>query len=779
MASLLARDVDERARMRALLASLSLLLAACSIDAGGRGDADRHPLGKADASGSCKDGDGDHCGGKSDGNCWCDEECARFGDCCSDHTAVCEGELGLAIGDISDATTFEALAFHGDGGLVLGTSVKFLVDARNPAAPGVHFMNASFPGGGDAAKFHYFFAKAVLGIDESGEEFNEHTYFHQERDYFAGTIQAYQLSADAPILYGIQFYPQDVIAEQTVLAGVKAVREHFTIPDARVAFVATGTQQSAKTIGNALTDIAVENLTIDQVLGALDFIPMQLGEAWGFLRIFPANNDALSATDIPVFAELPLDLTVVAATITKQVQDASSHINLKSKERGTPNMVLRSAALDHATLAKLADQPVHIVVAADGFTIEASTEEIVAAKLKERTNKPWIDLAVDEHAEITSFAQMCPEAAEDCLDLAASFGGKAGNLGFLIHPDVLGTTALPGSFSAKIGYDVAPPGVGVPVHMYRDFVNLPANRAVKEAIDALVADEKAGMLSPLERAERAAEVRRLVLNAELPEGFVASLIAATGDALPAGTKSVKIRSSANAEDIAGFDGAGLYDSFRGDFDAVDGAEHRCTVVPTDDEDLEVTPRTVGCAVKGVYASLWNKRAIEERSFARLDHEDAAMGLAIVARYKERGDIASNSVVITRVLNSSGVYGYTFSSQKGNNVVTNPKTGTLSENIVAAFLPDQDTVFTVTRFAKPKATKPALTATLMTDAQMHTLLDITQTVELAYCRAEPSYYDGNCNNALFDVEKPRALDFELKLYENGQFLCKQVREFSGQ
>lgn len=763
--------------MRAF-ALASALLFACSVDPAAREEIDRHPLGKADASGSCRDGEEDHCGGKSNGACWCDDECVRFGDCCSDHVAVCEG-IGLELGEIADAATFDSLAFVGDGGLLLGASVKFLVDVRDPASPGVHFMNANFPGGGDAAKFHYFFAKAVLGIDETGEEFNDGTYFHQERRYFAGTIQAYRTSADAPVLYGIQFYPQDVLAEGTVLAGVAAVKQHFTVPDARVAFVATGAQQTAKTIGPQLTELGVENLTIDQVLGALDYVPMQLGEAWGFLRIFPANHDALSATDIPVFAELPLDLTVVAGTITKAVQDASSHINLKSKERGTPNMVLRSAALDHETLARFADQPVHLVVSADGFTIEPSTAAEVAAKLAERTNKPWIDLAVDEHAQITAFADMCVEASEDCLDLAPAFGGKAGNLGFLIHPDVLGTTALPGSFSSKLGYDAAPPGVGVPVRMYRDFIDLPANRAVREAIDALVADEKAGTLSPLVRAERAAEVRQLVLDAELPEGFVASIVAASTAALPAGTKSVKIRSSANAEDIAGFDGAGLYDSFRGDFDVTDASDGHCTVVPTDDEDLEVSPRSVGCAIKGVYSSLWNKRAIEERSFARLDHADAAMGLAIVARYKERGDIASNSVVITRVLNSSGVYGYTFSSQKGNNVVTNPKTGTLSENIIAAFLPDQATSFTVTRFAKNKPNKPALTTKLMTDAQLQALLDITQTVELAYCRAEPGYYDGSCNDVLLDVEKPRALDFELKLYENGEFLCKQVREFSGQ
>ena len=44
--------------------------------------------------------------------------------------------------------------------------------------------------------------------------------------------------------------------------------------------------------------------------------------------------------------------------------------------------------------------------------------------------------------------------------------------------------------------------------------------------------------------------------------------------------------------------------------------------------LDMKPKTVQCAIKGVYASLWNARAIEERSFARLDHATAAEEIRI-------------------------------------------------------------------------------------------------------------------------------------------------------
>lgn len=738
----------------------------------------RVPLGKADASGSCKANGETFCGGKSKGACWCDDQCEKYGDCCSDRVSVCGGAstTGLDVPVIDSAAKFESIAFEGEDGVVLGRSVKFLIDARTPSKPVVHFMNANAPNAGDAARFHYYFAKAVVpGFNETLESFDENTYWQQNKRFFAGTLQEYHLDPDEPALYGIQFYPQDVIAEKTIIAAVKALKPKLTIPGARLAFVATGPQQTTKTVAASFTTLKVENLTLDGVLGSLEYLPMQLGEAWGYLRIFPQDQELLSALDIPVFDELPLTLTVVAGTITKTFQDASSHINLKSKERGTPNMVLRTAGPTHAELKKFADKPVHLKVGAAGFTLEPSTDQVVKQKLAERMNKPWTKLSVTSGAKITSFRDMCPSAPSGCVKLASTFGGKASNLGFLIHPKVLGTVGDSGSYSKKLGYDVAPAGVGVPVSKYVDFVN--ANPTLKSKIQALVSAEKAGTLSSTDRAAKVKEIQAAFYAATPPTGLVEEVTAALHAALPADTLSVKLRSSANAEDIPGFDGAGLYESFRADFDEPNVAACKVVTDP-DDGELEVKPKSVSCAIRAVYASLWNKRAIEERSFARIDHATAAMGLAIVRRYNEKDEIAANSVVVTRVLNSSGVYGYTFSSQVGNNVVTNPAAGTQSESIMASFLPGDPATFTVMRYAKPDAAAAPLTATVLSQAQMQTMLALTQKVELTYCQAKPGYYAGACEQALYDRHKQKSLDMELKLHKNGQFLLKQVREFSG-
>lgn len=87
-----------------IIASL-LLFAACSP--GAESDqADRHPLGKADSVGSCITSD---CDGPSPdgGNCWCDDQCAEFGDCCPDKVEVCDAPVSQPCGGLAGLTCGE------------------------------------------------------------------------------------------------------------------------------------------------------------------------------------------------------------------------------------------------------------------------------------------------------------------------------------------------------------------------------------------------------------------------------------------------------------------------------------------------------------------------------------------------------------------------------------------------------------------------------------------------------------------------------------------------
>ncbi len=101
-----------------LILLLAPLLACDPAQSTPADDAARGPIGKADLVGSCEGS----CGGPSTGNCWCDESCSAFGDCCNDVQDFCGGcvegfEFAASQSDcLADAACYEL----GAGGFCTG-----------------------------------------------------------------------------------------------------------------------------------------------------------------------------------------------------------------------------------------------------------------------------------------------------------------------------------------------------------------------------------------------------------------------------------------------------------------------------------------------------------------------------------------------------------------------------------------------------------------------------------------------------------------------------------
>lgn len=689
----------------------------------------------------------------------------------------------LSLTSLNTAEQYQAFSKESGGLVQNGRSVKFLIDLRKGAQ--TYFVNANFNGrcvvigGTDCSKYHYDFAREQLGISDSINTFNQTTYFTLNKHFAAGTVSTYTLK-DRGEIYAIQLYPQDFAKEENILSIAAAVKAAMPLASSKFVFVPTGNQQSVAEVTEKLKALSIDVLALDDILGSSSYIPMHTGEAWGYLRLFPKNQEEILPTDIVAFDELPLDLTVVAGVITKAFQDSNSHINLKSKERNTPNMVLRDASIDNVSLAPWVDRPVHLTVSKSGWTIEATTDEVIQNKAKVRLAKPWIGIKWTASKTLLSYDEMCPGRTSRCLTLGTTYGSKAANLGFL--KEVFKDRKVPES--ETLSYDPVPKGFGVPLKFYKDFIDLPANAEIKTKLDAFIAQEKSGLMSVADRGRLSLELRNLFLNAEVPAANLARILGQMKK-VDANIVKWKIRSSANAEDIENFDGAGLHDSYSSKLSTADNATHSCQLVLDDDAvagevtKMKVKPKTVACAIKGVYASLWNRRAVDERSFARLDHATVAMGLSILPSYDTESPVVANSVVVTRVINSPDILGYALSIQKDNNTVTNPTPGTWSELTIAAVGGEGETPsLTTLRFAKPTPTSDVLKESVLPVVTTLQMAALSRKIEEAYCRAKPGYYRKDCSEVSSDSAKPKALDLEMKYLQNGEFVIKQVREFSG-
>jgi phosphoenolpyruvate synthase/pyruvate phosphate dikinase len=120
----------------------------------------------------------------------------------------------------------------------------------------------------------------------------------------------------------------------------------------------------------------------------------------------------------------------------------------------------------------------------------------------------------------------------------------------------------------------------------------------------------------------------------------------------------RFRSSTNSEDIKGFNGAGLYDSFTG--------------IPGDPQ------KTVERAIKRVWASLWNIGAFEEREYFRIDQNSVAMAVLVHRSFPAE---EANGVVITKNLYNELNPGFTINAQQGEFSITNPEGGFLPDEMI--------------------------------------------------------------------------------------------------
>ena len=233
-----------------------------------------------------------------------------------------------------------------------------------------------------------------------------------------------------------------------------------------------------------------------------------------------------------------------------------------------------------------------------------------------------------------------------------------------------------------------------------------------------------------------------------------------------GVEKIKVRSSANAEDVPDFDGAGLHDSY-----AADTTKHDLPDRPLPGRLDSATARSNGRSSRSRCGarSRASTPASGTSGRSRKDHllelirRAWRWGWRSCPAYDIESEVAANAVVVTRVLNTDDVYGYSLSVQEGNNLVTNPDPGTYSEVTIAGFIsddranqPDDHPLREAhTGVAGANRTGP------VTRSRCSILSISLSRVERAYCRAKRGYYRDcqfvTVDERQADVARPRAED----------------------
>jgi hypothetical protein len=378
------------------------------------------------------------------------------------------------------------------------------------------------------------------------------------------------------------------------------------------------------------------------------------GVAYGYL-IYISKDDMLRNTDvytslntksIPVFQSLPLDLTVVAGVITEQAQTDLDHINLKSKQRNTPNMVFPN--IMSSEYAQLVHGNALVKMSLKGNDVSIEVADRKEAEIHWQSSRPP---AIGNLPAVRLDVKRVLDHSEIGATDANLVGAKAANYAEIYN-----------LLKDKADYQIVRPGFAIPFAYYDAHIKETGiDLFIKDTIEIIRAEN-----DPVETEKLLAALRERLLQSSIDPRLIADVKAKIETHYP--TESMRFRSSTNSEDLTDFSGAGLYTSTSFNHDKKGSSIEK--------------------AVKTVWASVWNRRAFDEREFYGINHETVFAAIQLNPGFpEEEGNGVAISRNITGVKSQSGLStGVYFNNQYGEYSVTNPSPGVVAEEMIVFFDP---------------------------------------------------------------------------------------------
>jgi pyruvate, water dikinase len=550
---------------------------------------------------------------------------------------------------------------------------------------------------------HYDFCAQVLGYSKGHAAFNQEQYTkNPNRIYILASLNHFNASG----IYTLEFFAGDELDCSDIETVYNKVVETFYGGD-KLRFYANTLNWS-----NCSN---VPSISSDELYKGQNYQPLNPQENYGYLKKIPVSELAttyLGKHDIVLLNGIPLDISVVAGIITTDFQTPLSHINVLSHNRGTPNMALRDGWTNPKLISQL-DKLVYLKVSLDSFQIrEATMQEAEAFWALKEPQVPHI-------LNIDTITTGLIDLTTANINSVSTIGGKAANFAELTKVNVTGYGPLP----LPEGY------FAIPFYYYQQHIR---KYGLDVFIDSMLNDD----LFKTNAAWRQSQLKKLMDSIIMSpiDTVLLRLVKDHVSTIENFTK-IRFRSSTNAEDIEGFNGAGLYDSYTG--------------------SLTDPDKPVDKAIKKVWASLWNFGAYEEREYFKIDHKTTAMGILVHRSYTAE---AANGVVITENLYNPYNSAITINVQVGEISVVSPEEKYMPDQIIYYTYSDEDIIEYINHSNVPGMEGK----TVMTVNELKVLKDYCMAIHYHYCRLN------------FEC-KPLDIEFKVDVVDgNRKIYIKQAR-----
>lgn len=411
-------------------------------------------------------------------------------------------------------------------------------------------------------------------------------------------------------LWTLSFWEGDKISAADIKRTHEILQKSFF--QRQIQFLPMSDQQEQKV--QAIRRFNIQTTTNDALYRTAPYQPFRQGASIGKLRIVPTKQKfedlRFSPNEIVVLQESYPDIPPVAGIITAAFSTPLSHVNLRARAWGIPSIGIQHVSKQ---LLSLNGRWVKLSAAESTYTIRLATPSEIREKqnaLKPRAvTLPALDLEFKKLPMLTTLS------AKDVHRV----GAKTANLGQMAsHPPTR---------------QYIPKGFSVPFYFHGRHLE---QNDLQPQIDAVIASIKNSQTGHLRK--QLADLRQRIIEAPLDPHVLNALYKRARIMLP--SKGWFVRSSTNAEDLKGFSGAGLYDTVPN----VRGKE------------------ALGVAVKTVWASLWNERAVLERSYFGISHSHVAPAVLI----QEAVPADAAGVLVTKDLfDPESLQSFTISATSGH------------------------------------------------------------------------------------------------------------------
>jgi len=615
---------------------------------------------------------------------------------------------------IKDLSMFKTLACISDvPGALSVHEVKFLITGVDTDNPAVYFYNTK------RHTYHFNFARDVLKIYNNLYKFNFETYFtDNNRKNLAGSIIAYnnyQSGTGEKGVYAIEFWPTDPVKFKFVKIAYDVITDKIPFARSRIAYHAVGEIQHNlfEAEKYEYDHSYIKTISSEDLFENVAYSPLNLGESYGLLRVIE-SDDVITAKDIVILKTAPNDLTHVAGIITETPQTPLSHINLKAKQNNTPNIYIKNAST-HPDIVPFIVQYVHFQITSDGFIIKAANQEDVDNFFE--SIRPPLPQTPVRDLSVTTIAALGDIGETDF----AAYGVKAANVAEL---------------AKFLPQGMVPDGFAVPFYFYDEFMKY--NNFYQEAVEMMADD--AFKNDPQVRQSALTDFRKKIKKGEVPQWMDDQLQEIYDDLRNRdNTRDVRARSSTNNEDLEGFNGAGLYESY--------------THKPDEGRFINT--------IRQVWAGLWTYRAFEERDFYRIDHLTAAMGVLVHHNYKNE---LANGVAVTKNIFDPNWEGFYVNVQVGEDLVTNPEEESIPDEFLVTRIPISIWQIDYEIVTIRHSNKTENGENVLSDQHVQELISAMADIQNHFRRV----YQIAQNNLSF------AMDIEFKVTQEHQLQIKQAR-----